>query len=64
MIDDSSTLPVAADAPAVFPPSPRVPKILEEEIWLSKQKRPAPRRAYRARLQSGEGGELLCHVLK
>jgi integrase/recombinase XerD len=47
MMDDSSTLPVAADAPRHVSSIAALANIPEEEIWLSKQKSARTRRAYR-----------------
>src|SRR6516225_9563637 len=47
MIDDSSGLPVAADAPRCVSPIAALAASPEEEIWLSKQKSARTRRAYR-----------------
>jgi site-specific recombinase XerD len=46
MMDDSSTLPVAADAPRRVSTVAQLADIPEEEIWLSKQKSARTRRAY------------------
>jgi site-specific recombinase XerC len=52
MIDDSSTLPVAiGTGPGRVSTLDRLASIPEEEIWLSKQKSPRTRRAYRLDVQ-------------
>ena len=51
MIDNSSTLPVAADAPGHVSPITALADIPEEEIWLQKQKSARTRRAYRLDVQ-------------
>jgi integrase/recombinase XerD len=51
MMDDSSTLPVAADAPRRVSTIAQLADIPEEEIWLSKQKSARTRRAYRLDVQ-------------
>jgi integrase len=51
MIDDSSALPVAADAPRHVSTIAALAQIPEEEIWLSKQKSARTRRAYRLDVQ-------------
>jgi site-specific recombinase XerD len=51
MIDDSSTLPVATDAPRRVSTVAALAAIPEEEIWLSKQKSARTRRAYRLDVQ-------------
>ena len=51
MMDDSSTLPVAADAPRRVSTIAQLASIPEEEIWLSKQKSARTRRAYRLDVQ-------------
>jgi hypothetical protein len=51
MVDDSSTLPVAAAAPSHVSPIAALADIPEEEIWLSKQKSTRTRRAYRLDIQ-------------
>jgi integrase/recombinase XerD len=49
--DDSSTLPVAADAPRRVSTIAQLANIPGEEIWLSKQKSALTRRAYRLDVQ-------------
>ncbi|HEY1430948.1 MAG TPA: tyrosine-type recombinase/integrase [Stellaceae bacterium] len=51
MMDDSSTLLVAANAPRRVSTIAVLTAILEEEIWLSKQKSARTRRAYRLDVQ-------------
>ena len=47
MMDDSSTLPIAANIPRCVSVVAVLAEIPEEEIWLSKQKSAQTRRAYR-----------------
>jgi integrase/recombinase XerD len=50
-MDDTSTLPVTADAPRRVSSIARLAQIPEEEIWLQKQKSARTRRAYRLDVQ-------------